>query len=153
MIVRIWLTHLIQLSAFIHHILSFQRLRSLLSKPITMQAVTGALSYFQKNRPPPTAPQGPTQLDITNALKPLFTYFDDNFAIMKETLTDSSMIMVMTRLWKEVLLTVESLLVPPLSDKPSAQRPLSRQELDIVFKWLQVSLVRILVSSMCLIRI
>jgi hypothetical protein len=142
-----------KLSAFIHHILSPQRLRSLLSKPITMQAVTGALSYFQKNRPPPTAPQGPSQMDITNALKPLFTYFDENFAIMKETLTDTSMIMVMTRLWKEVLLTVESLLVPPLSDKPSLQKPLSRQELDIVFKWLQVSTIRILVSVTRLTRI
>jgi hypothetical protein len=98
-----------------------------------------AISYFRTNKPPPPAPTGPTQMEITNALKPLFTYFDENFAIMKETLTDTSMIMVMTRLWKEVLLTIESLLVPPLSDKPSAQRPLSRQELDVVFKWLQVS--------------
>lgn len=58
---------------------------------------------------------------------------------MKQTLTDSAMVMVMTRLWKEVLVTVESLLVPPLSDKLSQQRPLTQQELDIVFKWLQVS--------------
>lgn len=57
---------------------------------------------------------------------------------MKQTLTDPAMIMVMTRLWKEVLITVESLLVPPLSDKPSQQRPLSRQEVDIVFKWLDL---------------
>jgi hypothetical protein len=105
-----------------------------------MATAMNAISYL-RNRPQSTAPQGPTQVDIENALKPLFTYFNENFAIMKETLTDSAMIMVMTRLWKEVLLTIESLLVPPLSDKPSAQRPLSRQELDIVFKWLQVSLI------------
>jgi hypothetical protein len=104
-----------------------------------MQTAISALSYFQKNKPQPTAPQGPTQVDVMNALKPLFTYFDENFAIMKQTLTDSAMVMVMTRLWKEVLVTIESLLVPPLSDKPSLQRPLSRQELDIVFKWLEVS--------------
>lgn len=72
-----------------------------------------------------------------NALKPLFAYFDDNFAIMNQTLTGSAMVMVMTRLWKEVLVTVEGLLVPPLSDKPSQQRQLSQQEVDIVFKWLQ----------------
>jgi hypothetical protein len=127
-----------KLSAYIQHILSQQRLRGMLSKGISMQTAMNALSYFQRTRPPPPTPQGPTQLDITNALKPLFTYFDENFAIMKQTLTDSAMIMVMTRLWKEVLATIESLLVPPLSDKPSQQRPLSRQELDIVFKWLQV---------------
>ena len=59
---------------------------------------------------------------------------------MKQTLTDASMVMVMTRLWKEVLLTIEALLVPPMSDKLSKQKPLTQQELDIVFKWLQVSL-------------
>ena len=79
----------------------------------------------------------PSEAEITNTLKPLFTYFDDNFAIMNQTLTQPAMIMVMTRLWKEVLSTIESLLVPPLSDKPSQQRQLSQQELDIVFKWLQ----------------
>jgi hypothetical protein len=57
---------------------------------------------------------------------------------MKQTLTDSAMIMVMTRLWKQILVTMEVLLVPPMSDKLSQQKPLSQQELDIVFKWLQV---------------
>ena len=47
----------------------------------------------------------------------------------------------MTRLWKEVLVTIESLLVPPLSDKPSQQKQLTQQELDIVFKWLQVRIL------------
>ena len=94
-------------------------------------------SYFNRNRPPPVA-QAPTQMDITNALKPLFAYFDDNFAIMNLTLTSAAMMMVLTRLWKEVLVTIEALLVPPLSDKPSQQRQLSQQEVDIVFKWLQL---------------
>jgi hypothetical protein len=58
---------------------------------------------------------------------------------MKETLTDSAMISVMTRLWKEILITIEGLLVPPMSDKLSQQKPLTQQELDTVFKWLQVS--------------
>ncbi|RDL36747.1 putative C2 protein [Venustampulla echinocandica] len=79
-----------------------------------------------------------TPLDIETALKPLLAYFDENFAIMKQTLTDASMVMVMTRLWKEVLLAIEGLLVPPLSDKPSAQKPLTQQEMDIVFKWLEI---------------
>jgi hypothetical protein len=79
-----------------------------------------------------------TQTDVENALKPLFTYFDENFAIMKQSLTDASMVMVMTRLWKEVLLSIEALLVPPLSDKPSMQKPLTQQEMDIAFKWLEL---------------
>lgn len=122
-----------QLSAYINHCLSRRALRSLLSKGISMSSVS---SYFNRNRPQ-SVPQGPTQADVTNALKPLFAYFDDNFAIMNQTLTSTAMIMVMSRLWKEVLVTIEALLVPPLSDKPSQQRPLTQQELDIVFKWLQ----------------
>lgn len=81
--------------------------------------------------------QVPSEVEITSALQPLFTYFDDNFAIMNQTLTSAAMVMVMTRLWKEVLATIEALLVPPLSDKPSQQRQLNQAELDIVFKWLQ----------------
>ncbi|KAI9706013.1 MAG: hypothetical protein M1836_005419 [Candelina mexicana] len=123
-----------KLSAYIHHCLSRSALKSLLSKGISMSTVS---SYFTRNRPQPV-PQGPTQLDIANTLKPLFAYFDDNFAIMKQTLTDAAMVMVMTRLWKEVLVTIEGLLVPPLSDKPSQQRQLTQQELDIVFRWLEL---------------
>ena len=93
-------------------------------------------NYFNRNRII-QPPQPPNETEITNALKQLFVYFDDNFAIMNQTLTNAAMVMVMTRLWKEVLVTIEALLVPPLSDKPSQQRQLTQQELDIVFKWLQ----------------
>lgn len=75
---------------------------------------------------------------IEGALTHLFAYFDENFAIMKQTLTDATMIAVMTRLWKEVLMTIENLLVPPLSDKPSTKKPLMRKELDIVYHWLEM---------------
>ena len=83
--------------------------------------------------------QSQQQMDPAMVLKPLFDYFDENFAIMKQTLTDPSMLMVMTRLWKEVLTTLEALLVPPLSDKPSQQKSLTSQEVDVVYKWLRVS--------------
>ncbi|KAL9127085.1 MAG: hypothetical protein Q9175_007804 [Cornicularia normoerica] len=122
-----------KLSAYINHCLSRRALRSLLSKGITMSSVS---NYFNRNKQPQTT-QPPSEAEVTNALKPLFAYFDDNFAIMNQTLTSASMVAVMTRLWKEVLVTLETLLVPPLSDKPSQQRQLSQQELDIVFKWLQ----------------
>lgn len=92
-------------------------------------------SYFNRNRPQSTA-VAPSSAEIEGALAPLFAYFDDNFAIMNQTLTAEAMTMVMARLWKEVLVTTESLLVPPLSDKPSHQRPLTQQEVDIVSRWL-----------------
>ncbi|RAL63192.1 hypothetical protein DID88_004271 [Monilinia fructigena] len=121
-----------KLSQYINNSLSQEALRGLLSRGISVASVTS----LWKNRQSVAPTLGPQ--DVENALKPLFNYFDENFAIMKQTLTDASMIMVMTRLWKEVLLALESLLVPPLSDKPSTQRPLTQQEMDIVFKWLEL---------------
>jgi len=119
--------------------LSRERLRGLLSKGIAVSVSSAFNSYFNRGRSGTNPTNAPlTQVDIANAINPLFDYFDENFAIMKQTLTDSAMIMVMTRLWKEVLLTLEAILVPPMSDKLSLQKPLTEQELDIVFKWLQV---------------
>ncbi|KAI9682183.1 MAG: hypothetical protein M1817_000237 [Caeruleum heppii] len=125
-----------KLSAYIHYCLSRNALKSLLGRGITMSSVSSLFARAQRQSV--AQPQGLSQADITNALRPLFQYFDDNFAIMKQTLTEAAMVMVMTRLWKEVLSTIEALLVPPLSDKPSAQRQLTQQELDIVYKWLQL---------------
>ncbi|KAF2128229.1 hypothetical protein P153DRAFT_432586 [Dothidotthia symphoricarpi CBS 119687] len=123
-----------KLSSFISNTLSRQTLGRLLNRGYSVSSVT---SYFKAARPQSVAVGNITQ-EATEALTPLFDYFDANFAIMKQTLTDPAMIMVMTRLWKEALSTIESLLVPPLSDKLSQQRPLSQQELDIVFKWLKL---------------
>ncbi|KAI1953451.1 hypothetical protein LOZ12_004095 [Ophidiomyces ophidiicola] len=124
-----------KLSAYINHCLSRRALKALLSKGISMSTVS---NYFNRNRTQTN--QAPTSAEIEGALHPLFTYFDDNFSIMNQTLTADAMRTVMARLWKEVLVTVEALLVPPLSDKPSHQRPLTQQEVDIVSRWLTLLL-------------
>ena len=139
-----------KLSAYIQQCLSRRTLRALTSSStIGGVSISSFKGYFSKvsgqvsGRPSSIASPAPQPMSteaVSNALKPLLQYFDDNFAIMKQTLTDSSMVMVMTRLWKEVLVTVESLLVPPLSDKPSSQKPLTQQEVDVVYKWLQVGI-------------
>lgn len=46
---------------------------------------------------------------------------------------------MISRLWKDILSTIEALIVPPLSDTPTEMKPLSDKEVDIVFKWLGVS--------------
>jgi hypothetical protein len=104
------------------------------------RGLTSFSNFLSRNRSANTSMM-PTQEEIELALDPLFTYFNDNFAIMDKTLTSEAMKMVMARLWKEVLVTIEGLLVPPLSDKPSHQRPLTQQEVDIVSKWLELLLV------------
>jgi hypothetical protein len=111
--------------------LSHMALRNLLSKGIT--ASMASLWKKRQSHAPTITPA-----EVENALQPLFTYFDENFAIMKQTLTDATMMAVMTRLWKEVLLAIENLLVPPLSDKPSTQKPLTQAEMDVVYRWLEL---------------
>lgn len=111
--------------------LSHDALKSLLSRGIA--ASIGSMWKSRKTVAPPL-----TQADVENALQALFAYFDENFGIMKQTLTDATMLAVMTRLWKEVLMAIENLLVPPLSDKPSTQKPLTQVELDVVYKWLDL---------------
>ncbi|KAK8088845.1 C2 domain protein [Apiospora hydei] len=117
-----------KLTAHINSTLSHENLRNLLGRNIMQSAQI----FFKRQSRVPTI----TSADIENALQSLFTYFNDNFAIMKQTLTEATMVAVMTRLWKEVLMAIESLLVPPLSDKPSNQKPLTERECEVVYKWL-----------------
>jgi hypothetical protein len=49
------------------------------------------------------------------------------------------------RVWKEILTTIEGLLIPPLSETSSDMKPLTDKEVDIVFKWLKV---RLLIENM-----
>ncbi|KAL3964232.1 hypothetical protein ACCO45_001236 [Purpureocillium lilacinum] len=106
-----------KLTAQINSTLSHETLRSLLGTSGIGASVAGLWKKRTSTMPAATPSQ------IEGALTSLFTYFDENFAIMKQTLTDATMIAVMTRLWKEVLMTIENLLVPPLSEKPSMKKP------------------------------
>jgi hypothetical protein len=123
---------LLQLTSQISTTLSRDTLRELLGTGGLSATVTG----LWKKRSTTMNTVTPAQVEAV--LAPLLEYFDENFAIMKQTLTDATMIAVMTRLWKEVLMTIENLLVPPLSEKPSLQKPLTRRELDVVYHWLEM---------------
>ncbi|KAL4959476.1 C2 domain protein [Aspergillus stella-maris] len=120
-----------KLTSYINHCLSRRTLKSLLSR-----GIGSTVSNFLNRNRAQTLTAAPSGAEVENALTPLFDYFNANFAIMAETLTGEAMKMVMARLWKEVLATIESLLVPPLSDKPSHQKPLTMQEVEIVSRWL-----------------
>ena len=74
--------------------------------------------------------------EMEAAIVPLLDYFEETFGTLQSSLCEPEAQFVLTRVWKEVLVTLEGLLVPPLSDAPSDMRPLSGAEVDIVFKWL-----------------
>ncbi|KII90117.1 hypothetical protein PLICRDRAFT_40318 [Plicaturopsis crispa FD-325 SS-3] len=86
---------------------------------------------------PRIRPEELTDVEIEQAILPLFDYFDANLQTLNTYLSDTAKEMVMTRVWKEILTVIEGLLIPPLSDKPSDMKPLSDKEVDIVFKWLK----------------
>jgi hypothetical protein len=87
----------------------------------------------------PTVPRKrpPNDAEIEAAIHPLFDYLEANNSTLSSTLSSDAMQSVMAKLWKQILMTVESLIVPPLSDKPSTMRALSDGELDIALKWLK----------------
>ena len=79
-----------------------------------------------------------TDVEIEQAIVPLFDYFDANLRTLNACLSDSTKQEVMSKVWKELLVTIEGLLIPLLSELPSDMKPLSDKEVDIVFKWLKV---------------
>jgi len=81
--------------------------------------------------------RGPTEAEIESAIHPLFDYLDANNHTLSSTLSHNAMQSVMAKLWKQILMTIESLIVPPLSDRPSHMRALSDGELDVALKWLK----------------
>ncbi|WFD25373.1 hypothetical protein MNAN1_000339 [Malassezia nana] len=74
--------------------------------------------------------------EMEAAIVPLLDYFEDTLGTLQSSLCEPESQFVLTRVWKEVLVTLEGLLVPPLSDAPSDMPPLSDAEVDVVFKWL-----------------
>ncbi|KAJ3516308.1 hypothetical protein NLJ89_g1203 [Agrocybe chaxingu] len=86
---------------------------------------------------PRVRPEELTDVEIEQAIVPLFDYFDANLQTLNTYLSETAKEMVMTRLWKEILSVLEGLLIPPLSDISSDMKPLSDKEVDIVFKWLK----------------
>ena len=79
-----------------------------------------------------------TDVEIEQAIAPLFGYLDVNLQVLNTSLDETTKEMVMMRAWKEILIVIEGLLIPPLSAIESEMKPLSDKEVDIAFKWLQV---------------
>lgn len=111
-------------------------------KGLYTSAMGGSSSEVQVPPPPSEGPRGRpgelTDVEIEQAIVPLFDYFDGNLQTLNTYLSDTTKQQVMAKVWKEILKTIEGLLIPPLSENPSDMKPLSDKEVDIVFKWLKV---------------
>ncbi|KAF8346260.1 hypothetical protein F5887DRAFT_1061262 [Amanita rubescens] len=90
---------------------------------------------------PCVRPDELTDVEIEQAIVPLFDYFDANLQTLNTYLSETAKVMVMSRVWK-VLSVIESLLIPPLSEVSSEMKSLSEKEVDIVFKWLKLESIQ-----------
>ncbi|KAF8756018.1 Munc13 (mammalian uncoordinated) homology domain [Rhizoctonia solani] len=146
-----------KVSPLIRNSLSRQTLKSLIkSKPVYdyQKAIGGITSMYRTavgaiNEPavplPPEERQQlrkqteqMTDLEIEAAIAPLFDHFDVNLPVLHSNLSTATQEMIMVKMWKEILGTLENLLLPPLSDVPTDMKPLAQKEVEIVFKWLKV---------------
>lgn len=98
--------------------------------PASSEPTSAVVSSAPRRKPP-------TDAEIEAAIHPLFDYLDANNHTLASTLSRDAMQSVMAKLWKQILMTIESLIVPPLSDKPSHMRALTDGELDVALKWLK----------------
>ncbi|WVR09258.1 hypothetical protein IAU60_006323 [Kwoniella sp. DSM 27419] len=79
-----------------------------------------------------------SESDVEQSLTPLFDYLNENFSIFSVTLTHDTRLRLMLSLWRRIVDTLISLLVPPLSERLYSGGQLGSSEIDVVFKWLQL---------------
>ncbi|KAK9477542.1 hypothetical protein V1514DRAFT_282796 [Lipomyces japonicus] len=120
-----------QLHAAIREVLSADNLKSV-SNPSgalgTVKSFLGGSAAASESKK--------TVAEIEDFLDPIFDYLNANFATLAESLTETMRINVMMETWKLVVSTLDSLLLPSLSDKPTKQKPLTSNEVSIIFIWL-----------------
>lgn len=76
-----------------------------------------------------------TDSDIENAISPLLDFYEQVLATLSENLSPEERTLVLTKVWKQVLVTLQGIILPPLSDEPSDMRQLSHGEVAVVMKW------------------
>lgn len=99
-------------------------------------ANTAMIPPVEAEAPKKQRPAQLTDQEIEAAIAPLLDYLHECLGTLKSSLSDSQAELVMTKVWKEVLNTIDGILLPPLSDAPSDMPQLSGKEVEVVFKWL-----------------
>ncbi|OLL25875.1 hypothetical protein NEOLI_001392 [Neolecta irregularis DAH-3] len=129
-----------KMSDYIGYWLSRNIIKKLLNKPLI--DISSVSNLFNRTKLTASFAYGGSSValsdnEIENAIGPLLDYFETNFATLSGNLSDSASLMVMSRVWKEILVTIEDMMIPPLSDRPSDRKPLEEAEVDVLYKWLE----------------
>ncbi|CAO1632045.1 unnamed protein product [Sympodiomycopsis kandeliae] len=110
--------------------------KALYAQALASTSATSAIPPVEAEAPKKQRPAQLTDEEIEGAIAPLLDYLHECLGTLKSSLSDSQAELVMTKVWKEVLNTIDSILLPPLSDAPSDMSQLSGKEVEVVFKWL-----------------
>lgn len=113
-------------------------LRQCLSREVINKLLRPSTGAFKKFFRETDVQAKKSDIEMEQAIYPLFDYFDINLKTLFRSLHPVVFTMVMTRVWKEIETIIEEILIPPLSDKPSDLKPLNDEELEVVYKWLKV---------------
>ncbi|CEP08882.1 hypothetical protein [Parasitella parasitica] len=73
-----------------------------------------------------------------DAIAPLLNFLEHNLAMLNETLTETTLQFVVLKIWEQILKTLDSILLPPLSEDLSDMEPLDDYQLHVVLKWLEL---------------
>ncbi|KAI9485405.1 MAG: hypothetical protein EXX96DRAFT_513980 [Benjaminiella poitrasii] len=80
----------------------------------------------------------PTLQDCEDSIGPLLDYLEKNLKILNDNLSETNMQLVVLRIWREILVSLENILLPPLSEQLSEWKPLDDYEFHVVYKWLEL---------------
>ncbi|KAG2232103.1 hypothetical protein INT48_006780 [Thamnidium elegans] len=80
----------------------------------------------------------PDLQDCENAIAPLLDFLESNLKILSNNLSEVNIHTVVLKVWQEILRTLDSILLPPLSEYISEVKPLDMYQLHVVFKWLEL---------------
>ncbi|CAO3646459.1 unnamed protein product [Cunninghamella echinulata] len=80
----------------------------------------------------------PSLQDCEDCIAPVLDYLERNLQILNDNLTETTMKMVILKIWKDILYILEGIMLPPLSELQSDMTPLDEYEMHVVFKWLEL---------------
>jgi hypothetical protein len=120
------------MSRYIRHCLSRKVLDKLLGHERSF------FSSFGRNSGSSRQATEPDLQGCEDAIVPLLDYLERNLKILNDHLSETNMQLVIGKIWKEVLVALESTLLPPLSEHHSDMKPLDDYEFHVVYKWLEL---------------
>ncbi|RCI06748.1 hypothetical protein CU098_013112 [Rhizopus stolonifer] len=117
-----------RMTSYIHSCLSRQTINKLLCRNTSLFYSLTAI----KNT------KSPTIHECEDGISSLIDFLEENLNVLYNNLSETVMHLVIIKIWKEILIALDNILLPPLSAQASDMAPLDIYELDVAFKWIEL---------------